>query len=409
MRARALSVLAIAGAGFSVLTSTAFAQQRVTGNEFNPAVSLILDGRYAEFENDPEAYELPGFQLGGEAGLGEEGFSLGHSELTLTANIDDRFFGWFTAAIDDHEGETEVELEEAWFETLGLGHGLTIKGGRFFSEIGYLNRLHEHATDFADDPLVYRALFGGRFNDTGVQLEWVAPTDLFINLGVELTRGGDFPANAEGGGIGAALGFIDIGGDFGIAHSWKLGLSYLDTESEDREGGGHGHGKEEEHGHGAAFTGDSEIAGIDLVYKWAPLGNPTERNFQFQAEYFVRDEDGGIVIEEEAVTETSTYDGEQSGWYAQAVYQFIPKWRVGLRYDELDSDNDGSDPTILAEAGLDDEDHTPRRSSVMLDYSHSEFSRLRLQFNHDESYPEEDDQILVQYIMSLGAHGAHQF
>lgn len=115
---------------------TARAPQTST-SAFNPAISVILDGRYAHFSNDPENYELPG--LGGEAGLGESGFSLGHSELALSANIDDKFYGSLTAAIHDHDGETEIELEEAYLETLGLGGGFTIKAGRFFSGVGYLH------------------------------------------------------------------------------------------------------------------------------------------------------------------------------------------------------------------------------------------------------------------------------
>jgi len=46
----------------------------------------------------------------------------------------------------------------------------------------------------------------------------------------------------------------------------------------------------------------------------------------------------------------------------------------------------------------------------MFDYSPSEFSRLRLQFASDRSNPAATDrQLFLQYIMSLGAHGAHAF
>jgi hypothetical protein len=54
-------------------------------------------------------------------------------------------------------------------------------------------------------------------------------------------------------------------------------------------------------------------------------------------------------------------------------------------------------------------DHRPHRVSAMTDFSNSEFSRLRLQFNRDDSRPETDNQIVLQYLMSLGAHGAHRF
>jgi hypothetical protein len=55
--------------------------------------------------------------------------------------------------------------------------------------------------------------------------------------------------------------------------------------------------------------------------------------------------------------------------------------------------------------------YAPRRNSVMLDWSPSEFSRVRLQFARDNSRGpgQTDNQMFVQYIMSLGAHGAHRF
>jgi hypothetical protein len=46
----------------------------------------------------------------------------------------------------------------------------------------------------------------------------------------------------------------------------------------------------------------------------------------------------------------------------------------------------------------------------MLDYSPSEFSRLRLQYAKDESIESvSENQWVVQYVHSLGAHGAHRF
>lgn len=376
-------------------------------NEFNPALSLTLQGQYADYSRDPEGYALPGFMLGGEAGLAEAGLGLGHSELVLSSNIDDMFTGRLTFAIAEHEGETQTELEEAYVETLGLGQGVTLKAGRFFSGLGYLNGQHPHAWDFADAPLVYRALFGDNLIDDGVQLRWLAPTPLFLQFGAEIGRGERFPAGgAANDGRGSHTLFIEIGGDVGVSHSWQLGLSRWSAEVAGRASGAHAHG-------GAAelpsFTGDSRIHALDAVWKWAPQGNYVERYLTLQLEYFQRQEDGEVELVGSAPLETTTYDGTQRGGYAQAVYQFRPAWRVGLRLDRLSADNRGSDDAVLAEAGLDDEGHAPRRASLMIDYSRSEFSRIRLQYNRDESTPERDRQLYLQYIMSLGAHGAHQF
>ena len=75
---------------------------------------------------------------------------------------------------------------------------------------------------------------------------------------------------------------------------------------------------------------------MDVVWKWAPNGNPKERNFKFQAEYFTRDEDGSF--DPASAGTPLAYRGKQKGWYAQGIYQFVPRWRVGLRFDKLASD-----------------------------------------------------------------------
>jgi len=378
-------------------------------NSFNPAISLILDGRYADFDNDPDAYELPGFMLGNEAGLGEDGFSIGHTELAISANIDDKFYGKATLAIADHDGETETEMEEAYFQTLGLGYGLTLKGGRFYSAIGYLNEQHPHAWDFADAPLIYRGLFGDQLRDDGLQITYVAPTDTFMQFGTELFRGDRFPGAGDHDGVGAWTAFANIGGDIGIEHSWQLGLNHWRQNDVDgRTSDAHSHGSDSVET--ASFSGDSKINSLDFVYKWAPNGNPTSRNFKLQFEYFDRREDGGItMLNSGPPEEFSSYDGQQDGWYAQAVYQFKPHWRTAIRYDRLSSNNKGSDDEVLAEAGLDDEGHTPERYSAMLEWLPSEYSRIRLQYNRDESYEDSDNQLFLQYTFSLGSHGTHQF
>lgn len=385
-------------------------------NAFNPAISVILDGTYAAYENDPENYEIPGFPSGGhEGGLIKEGFAIGHTEISFSASVDQLFYGKLTLAVADHEGSTEVELEEAYVETLGLGHGFNVKAGRFYSAIGYLNQQHAHEWDFTDAPLIYRGLFGNQLLDDGIQFNYLVPTDTYFLLGAELASGSRFPGSGNHSGVGAWTVFANIGGDIGVEHSWQIGLSHWEANDVDgRESGGHSHGHEEdgheeEHLEIPSFTGESKINGLNLVYKWAPNGNPRNQNFKLQFEYFDRNEDGVITMIDSDPQEMSSYDGHQYGWYAQARYQFRPQWSTALRYDQLGSNNRGSDEEILAEAGLDNEEHTPKRYSAVLDWLPSEFSRLRLQYNRDESYGETDNQIFLQYTMSLGSHGGHRF
>lgn len=181
---------------------------QISDNSFNPAVSVILEGVYASYKNDPENYELPGYALGGEAGLAPEGFSLGHSEIILSSNIDDKFYGQFTLALAEHDGETELEIEEAYFETLALDYGFTIRGGRFYSAIGYLNQQHRHAWDFYDAPLIYSGLFGNQYFDDGLRLSFVVPADLYLELGSEVFAGGKYPAGGNHSDVGSWTAFV---------------------------------------------------------------------------------------------------------------------------------------------------------------------------------------------------------
>jgi len=353
---------------------------------FNPAIGTVLVGRYTSLDEGWDS--IPGFASDGELGPGSSGFSLGESEINFKASIDSEFFGNLTLALEDEDGETNVSLEEAWVQTLALPHGITALTGRYFSGIGYLNKFHLHADDFSDRPLPYQAFFGGQYIADGARISWVAPTALFFEIGGEVNWSERFPATGGGTSPDAWDVFAHVGGDIGGSHSWQFGVSYIDMDINDRSGG---------EDTVDAFSGDSKLVGIDFVYKWAPDGNPTVRNFKLQGEYFYREEDGTYADE--------NYNGDQDGWYLQGVWQFMPKWRVGYRHDQVDSDNgDLFIGTPLADPG-----HTPRRDSIMVDWSGSEFSRVRLQYTYDQVNKDHDNQLVLQYIMSLGAHGAHEF
>jgi len=367
---------------------------------FNPEISLILQGTAASLKQDPETYQITGLApSGGEVGPPRRGFSLAESELVVAGNVDPYFRGQLVAAFTP---EDEVEVEEAFFQTLALGRGFTLKGGRFLSGIGYQNEIHQHAWDFQDAPLAYKAFLGGRLNDDGVQARWVAPTDFLLELGAEAGRGRSFPAtDPNKNGAGAWSAFAHVGGDL-AGSAWRAGLSYLRVKPSDRA-------FEDTDSLGApttqSFTGESKLWIADFVVK--------SRELKLQGEYFRRREEGDLTFND---TFTDSYNSTQSGWYAQAVYRFRPQWRVGYRYDRLDHGevsngivDNGLGPTA-ADFPLLMTDHNPTRSTLMVDWSPTEFSRLRLQFAQDKSRAGvTDDQVVLQYVLSLGAHGAHKF
>src|SRR5678815_5526487 len=172
-------------------------------NAFNPAISIILNGSYSHHSLDPADYELAGFPLAGEAGPGPDGFSLGESEVSFASNIDDKFYGQLTLTAESEDGGDHVGVEEAFIDTTTLPAGFSVRAGRFYSNIGYLNSHHAHTDNFFDRPLPYQAFLGNQYGDDGVQLRWIAPTAMYFELGAEAFRGSNFPSGgAQNGGVG---------------------------------------------------------------------------------------------------------------------------------------------------------------------------------------------------------------
>lgn len=126
-----------------------------------------------------------------------------------------------------------------------------------------------------------------------------------------------------------------------------------------------------------------------------------------------------MAVENDGNNGLMDYDGKQRGWYMQGAYQFMAHWRAGLRYDRLSADNHlkvtslggfADNEAVINASGLDNDGYDPQRWTMMLDWSPSEFSRLRLQYAHDKSLINQiDNQWSLQYIMNLGAHGGHEF
>jgi hypothetical protein len=371
---------------------------RSVGNTaaFNPAIGVIFQGQAWQSRLDEEEQSIPGFPRGGEAGPIVDGLAIAETEINASANVDDLFTAWLTVPVVIEDGETAVEIEEAWIETLRMPAGLSARFGRFYSGIGYLNGKHSHTWDFADQPLAYQAFLGNQYLDDGLQLRWLAPTDIYTEIGAEVLRGDRYPAGgAARGGLGAHSLFARVGGDAGASSSWQAGLSWLHAKARDRASGG-----EDEP---LLFSGESDLIVAEFIWKWAPSGNWKQRNLVLQSEFIWRNEDGTYRLPDGTLP---AIDRDQTGWYAQAVYQPRPQWRLGARYDQLSSDDAG--PAFDGTA-LDAQSRDPRRYTIMVDWSHSEYSRLRLQYAHDKSGERNNDQWGLQYIMSIGAHGAHAF
>lgn len=381
--------LAVSSIGF-FLPYYAVAQTKLINN---PTISAVLDGYY---QTEDRAFSER-----------EKGFGLGETELAFSASIDDMFFGKVTSVFTADKQNTEVELEEAFIQTLTLPAGLSFRGGRFLSDIGYLNEQHLHTDHFVERPLAYRAFLGGHYFDDGMRLSYVFPTSVYWQVAIEAFSGNKLRAEDEHNErdfstLGVYTFNTKFGGDLGTDHSWQLGLSYLRNENgrltphdEDEQSTEHdAHGDEQAgHSHNAAFTGENTFS-TDLVYKWAPQGNYKYQHLTVSAEYFQ-------VLDILPKNENGPYD-DYNAWYLSGVYQLSPQWTAGIRYGEL---------TSFTEEHEQFEQQKRKETDFMIAWHHSHFSTVRLQYSmqSDSLANIPKNIVTLQYVMSLGAHNAHQF
>ena len=341
-------------------------------------------------------------------GSRDQGLQLGHSDLTASGPVGPAFRAQLTATFETHDGALERGIEEAWIETTRLPAGLQLRGGRFASQIGYLNQQHSHADDFVERPLLYRGFFGGHWNDDGLRLNWTAPTPFYLMVGAEAFRGKRLVEEIAGPArsLGITTFVIKTGADLNRSHSWQLGLSHIqnrreaavedhdDHDDHDHEGGEEGHeGHDHDHAHGARFSGRKTWM-IDATWKWAPGGNN-------------RDQQLRIGFEAARITGLNRYAGPRDRHEANAVtavWRFRPEWEVGARADWL---------RVRMPHG--DHFHSAllRERAVMLAWKPSHMQSLRLQYTMQRDAVEFEDparrSVQLQYVLAFGAHGAHAF
>jgi hypothetical protein len=394
--------------------------QVTSEKSFNPALSVILDGLYYTDDRAGTVGELAeradGFAHaeegeGGHAHGGpiERGFSLREAEVAFSGAVDPYFDLWTILAVTDGE----IAIEEGYVQTRRFLPGLQLKAGKFFSGFGYVNRQHPHQWDFVDRALPYQALLDGSLAETGLQLTWLPNLPFYAQLGVEALQGENHGFSAQLGGEASDFfdekpgprlftGFVKVSPNAGYGHAVQFGASYAYSRRHQETGSG------PEPETTTVLQGHGEVLGLDLVWKYDSSASYGRSDFSLQAEYLRRVRDLELIAEggtprQPGIPAVSTQDG----LYAQAVYGVATRWTVALRWDSLGLTNrtrtGGRTRTLPAST----------RYSANVTFNPTEFSRLRVQFDHGNFHvdgaTQAYNQFFVQFQMSLGAHGAHRF
>ena len=374
--------------------------QSVHGADLDISVVLNLNFYHTDAQEGIETIrgKLIGMKSSEEAEGPENGFNLGEVELGLSAEVDPYFRAWATVAVDE-EG---AGFEEAVMQTTSLPYGLTLSGGKIKSGTGRLNRQHAHVWDFLDAPLVYQTIFGAEgLSDKGIQLTWLAPTPFYLLFGTEMFDGGneqsfsvaDSEEMPQHDAPRLYTAFVKAGPDLGPDNALQFGLSALSGRHQQWD---------EETETGA--DGYSRIFGADFVYKYDAKRSHGDGDFVLQGEYLFRKQSLDGVGKSFGLP----WSAKQDGYYLQGLYGFIPRWRGGLRWDQVGLVNDVTTPDEGNLAFADS-----YRLSAMIDCKLSEFSLLRAQVGHGR-YETEDGtekafECALQCEVSFGKHGAHDF
>ena len=385
-------------------------------NRFNPDISIITDFALVGTsinDRSAQALAVPGFLDESDRGGKSRGINFNYLELAFSASVDPYldFFGVVTVAPGG------VDVEEAYIDTRQLPFGLQLRIGKLLSAFGRLNGMHKHTWDFYDAPLVYEAFIGAEgLKNPGLRLSWTAPIDFLLQASLEVFQGvfdGSPTYNAVGYDLTASngvrfsstapfvpalyVGSLKTSFDFGN-HVFLLGASAM-----------YGHSTQTRVKNlptDMAFNAPGTVLyDVELTYKYLIS---SYRSVAWQSEYLGRISSGDLALYSDGLMHQQSKN--QGGFYSQLVWRFDQpgRWRLGARLDLLTHNA----------LTLDDVDqplaHMLPRSSAMLEFNPTEFSRFRLQYVFDRSRYLEGEQksiheVLLQMNIAVGPHGAHSF
>ena len=294
-------------------------------------------------------------------------------------------------------GERGVDLEEGFLTFTALPAGLQLKVGKMRAAFGKVNTLHNHVLPWTDRPLVTQNLVGGEdgIDDAGLSLSRIlpAPKGLFLEGTAQVYRGdSDNVFQARRRNDVAAVGHLRAYSDLSESTNLDVGASYA-------------------RGHSPFGDGSNQLYGADLTLRWKPLRRAIYHSFVGRGEFvWARTTVApfGLITTQPAAT------AKPFGFYVSGDYQFGRRWFVGGRFDRSQRGNClPTEPATTTDCNaLLPLNHLLQDTggSMVLTYWPSEFSQIRGQLRRTR-YGEglTANELIFQFMFSMGAHGAHPF
>jgi hypothetical protein len=298
-------------------------------------------------------------------GGGEPSLEMHESELSFQAVVDPYARADFFLTF----GPDEVGVEEGFITFPTLPGGLLMKVGKMRDAFGKIDGLHAHLLPFIDRPLVTQNLTGGEdgLADSGISVSRLIPIPgLFLEATGQVYRGESEIFKAPTRGDLTYLGHVRDYQDLSESSNIDVGGSIA-----------YGH-----NGVGPETT--TRLFGVDATFRYRPLRRSIYTHVLARGEA-TWSRRGDLLGTQKAF-----------GAYGYLEWQFARRWFAGARYDVSDRADDAS----LRDKG----------GSFLLTYWPSEFSQVRGQFRHTRfGEGRTANELLFQFLFSIGAHGAHPF
>jgi hypothetical protein len=334
------------------------------------------------------------------------GFTIPNAEISLDGAVDPYFKGFSNIVLKiEPNGDTGIELEEAYALTTSLPANLQLKFGQFFTEFGRQNPQHPHSWAFVDAPQVMVRMFGpDGLRSQGLRLSWLLPTPFYTEALVTI-------ANATGGTTSSFRspdspeihgGVIDekpVRSFSDLLVAPRINTSFDLTETQTIVLGVSG-------AFGPNNSGPSaktQIYGVDAYWKWKPAA--AQAGFPFlslQTEAMFRHYDAAQrVSEADPLLTLPSETLKDKGWYAQVLWGIKPRIVAGLRGEAAS----GNGAAFVSDLRRDQS-----RISPNLTWYPTEFSKFRVQYNYDNRHElGNENSLWFQFEFLIGAHAAHKF
>jgi hypothetical protein len=293
------------------------------------------------------------------------GLELDEAEASFQAIIDPYARGDFFFSF----GPDGVDVEEGFITFNTLPAGFLLKAGKLRAAFGKVNAMHTHALPWADRPLVTRTLVGGDegLSDAGLSVsKLILNPVMFLEATGEVFRGHSDVFNgttrSDLAYVGRLRGYRDLteGTNLAIGTSIAWGHPEVAPDSTRR------------------------LIGLDATFRYRPL-----RRAIYQR----------AIARTELIWSQDRFSADSPtafGMYASGEYQFARRWFAGARFDY-------SERPLLPSL-------SDKGGAGILTYWPSEFSQIRGEYRRTR-YAEGTtaNELLFQFLFSIGAHGAHVF